>query len=135
MGIEGGRSSARSISMPSTGATRAGGLGPHGPHKPESGGQNPGPQPTPTVVLVWRHEDAGHRLRARSWHRTLVDRLLMKRPVTVSHERTLCGIELPEHVVIEIEVDGEVDCLGCLAGSGGASMRSSRIARGEVVAA
>ena len=80
-------------------------------------------------MLVWR----GHRLRARSWHDFVIAQIREGRPVTVAHERTVCGIDLPDHVVTPIEVDGEVTCQGC-EGYARADHRMT-ISRDEAVAA
>lgn len=125
MEVEAARSSAGPTSMPSAqGTARAGGLGPHGLHKPESGGRNLGPQPVPAVadvtrtsVLLWEDaEGVTHRLRARSWHQSLIAQVRAGRPVTVSHEKTLCVVEPPEYVPVTLRLDEPPSCASCASG-------------------
>lgn len=92
------------------------------------------PSPTPIAtagaVLVWK----GHRLRARSGHRSVIEAILLGCPTKASRERTGCGIDLPEGELVTIEIDGEVTCAGC-AGYARPDHRMKPVSKDEAVAA
>lgn len=79
---------------------------------------------------MWR----GHRLRARSNHRELIECLRRQYRVTVTNERTACGVDVPEGVEVAIEINGEVSCEGC-RGYARRGAKWAETSRGEAAAA